>query len=338
MNEKFHIIKPTNNGTNFQDKIVNLDKLCREYIKSEHEDGRDVVMTRIYLSDPTNQFYPLLVDSPLYKTLSPGVSVIGQAPLDGSKVTVFVFTSVNASRFIFHSIRLTAGEAECCDAYEQTRMLFRHYTEAVRDTGLTMETNCVRTWIYVRDIDIHYHGVVTARNDVFRECRLTEGTHYIASTGIEGCFADPRAIVSMDFLSVTGISEDDKQYLEATEYLNPTREYGVAFERGTRVQVNNSCLSIISGTASIDKHGNILHSMDVERQTDRLLTNIEALLRDGRSALERVEYFIVYLRDVSDYRTVDKIMRDRFPHTPTLIVYGKVCRPGWLVEMECMAS
>ena len=27
---------------------------------------------------------------------------------------------------------------------------------------------------------------------------------------------------------------------------------------------------------------------------------------------------------------------ERFPDTPRVFVYAPVCRPGWLIEMECM--
>ena len=46
---------------------------------------------------------------------------------------------------------------------------------------------------------------------------------------------------------------------------------------------------------------------------------------------------IVYLRDIADFRTVDDMLRQRFPNTPRVIVLAPVCRPEWLVEMECMA-
>jgi enamine deaminase RidA (YjgF/YER057c/UK114 family) len=337
MNEKFHIINPTTEGS-FEERITNLNKLCSEYISSEFNNDRKIVMSRIYLSDPTNQSSPLLVESDLYKTLSPNVSIIGQTPLDGSKISVFIFTSSNASRYVFRSIRLTTDEANCCDAYEQTKILFSRYLETICDTEMTLETNCVRTWIYVRDIDINYSDVVTARNEVFKEHNMTAATHFIASTGIEGDFADPKSLVSIDFLSIKDIVENDKQYLEAIEYLNPTHEYGVAFERGTKVHIGSSDIYFISGTASIDKYGCILHDHDVSLQVDRLLMNIEALLQNSNSSLSKVRYFNVYLRDISDYRYVKGIMEKRFPNIPTLIVYGKVCRPGWLVEMECIAS
>ena len=46
---------------------------------------------------------------------------------------------------------------------------------------------------------------------------------------------------------------------------------------------------------------------------------------------------IVYLRDVADYELVRRLYAERFPDKPCVIVHAPVCRPGWLVEMECMA-
>ena len=51
-----------------------------------------------------------------------------------------------------------------------------------------------------------------------------------------------------------------------------------------------------------------------------------------------IQYFIIYLRDISDYHTVDRLMQQFFPQKPRIIVEAKVCRPGWLIEMECIAE
>lgn len=91
----------------------------------------------------------------------------------------------------------------------------------------------------------------------------------------------------------------------------------------------------ISGTASIDHQGKVLHQGDVLAQADRLLENISVLLQEGGSSLEKVPYFIVYLRDISDYALVDTYMQKRFPHVPRILLEARVCRPSWLIEMEC---
>ena len=44
----------------------------------------------------------------------------------------------------------------------------------------------------------------------------------------------------------------------------------------------------------------------------------------------------LYLRDPADYPVVKAMYDERFPHTPKVITLAPVCRPGWLIEMECM--
>ena len=46
---------------------------------------------------------------------------------------------------------------------------------------------------------------------------------------------------------------------------------------------------------------------------------------------------LVYLRDPSDYAVVSRLFAQRFPATPHVILWAPVCRPGWLIEMECIA-
>ncbi len=48
-------------------------------------------------------------------------------------------------------------------------------------------------------------------------------------------------------------------------------------------------------------------------------------------------HLIVYLRDGADYEVVSQMFREKFPHIPTVFTLAPVCRPTWLIEMECMA-
>lgn len=50
-----------------------------------------------------------------------------------------------------------------------------------------------------------------------------------------------------------------------------------------------------------------------------------------------VPYFVIYLRDISDYAKIDAYMQARFPGVPRIVLEARVCRPGWLIEMECEA-
>jgi enamine deaminase RidA (YjgF/YER057c/UK114 family) len=94
---------------------------------------------------------------------------------------------------------------------------------------------------------------------------------------------------------------------------------------------------IISGTASIDNKGQIKHPKDIVSQTRRMWENVKALLAEAECTFDDVAEIVVYLRDVADYGVVSKLFEERFAGKPYIIVHAPVCRPGWLVEMECMA-
>ena len=321
-------------------QLSQLHAQLDDFLKAEQRAGRLLQYTKIFLSDAANQEAPLM-DSPLMKDglQRAAYTIIQQAPLGGTKVALLVKTSDEPERFLLHAVRLTDKEAANQTSYVQTVMLFDKYLEAIRPLGLKLKTHCVRTWIYVRDIDANYAGVVRARNDIFRQHGLTIETHFIASTGIGGRTGERNVLVAMDFLTYPNIQEQQKTYLQALDHLNPTHEYGVAFERATRLTFASGRQQfLISGTASIDCHGQIMHVGDVRKQTLRLLENIEALLHSGGAEMQDIKYFIVYLRDVADAKEVESVLAELHPDIPHILTLAEVCRPQWLVEMECIAE
>ncbi len=336
-------------------QLHELKGQLRDWLMAEALTPASLLQVRVYLSDAANQWEEVKL-SPLYTCyLSAGaVSYVEQPLLCGAKVALQVWAvraanvvktgtlecrmvTMDGVRYIFHSVRFTGEEARNMDADAQTEKAFRRHIELLASEGLTLKDNCHRTWIYVRDIDRHYAGVVTARNRVFDKEGLTADTHFIASTGIGGCTADREALVAIDFLSVAGLGPDAVEYLHAPEYLNPTHEYGVAFERGTMLRLPEGNCYFVSGTASIDKKGDCVHRGDVMTQTGRLFLNIEKLLENKGATLSDLKYIIVYLRDVADYAAVAAYCRLRFPNLPLLITEARVCRPEWLIEVEGIA-
>ena len=331
--DRFEIIRP-GAGDTFPDALSSLFSRMEEYFLAEAAEGRNSVFVRFFPSDAQNQAKTLreALEGRFPSVSRPTLSIVEQPPLDGSRVAALVQTSAEKPNFLFHSLRLTEEEAAGQDSYAQSRLLFAKYLEIIRPLGLELKTHCVRTWIYVRDIDSNYAGLVQARNDVFAEEGLSHDTHYIASTGIGGATEGRAAIVAIDFLTRPDIQESDKTYLKALTHLSPTHDYGVAFERGVRLSDGRI---FISGTASIDNRGQVLHEGDVLAQSERLLENISELLAEGGSSLDKVPYFVVYLRDISDYPLIDGYMQQRFPNVPRIILEARVCRPSWLIEMEC---
>src|ERR1039458_9632559 len=60
--------------------------------------------------------------------------------------------------------------------------------------------------------------------------------------------------------------------------LNEAYDYGSAFSRGMRIDLNGLTIVLISGTASIDDAGRTVHAGDFRAQLRRTFANITKLL------------------------------------------------------------
>lgn len=320
-----------------------LDCLMLNLKEVTDSEGRPVFI-RFFLSDPANQAETLRsrmqFDCP--------VSVIGQAPLNGTKIAALVWCRPKATVTCIgdkmHKVSergideywYTCGVSDAEGSYSQTVSLLDHLGSKLSDNGLSLEDNCLRTWLFVQNIDVNYKGVVDGRNTVFDRHGLTRDTHFIASTGIEGRTENHANKVMLDAVAVSGEGVNVR-YLHGLSHLNRTSEYGVRFERGSLVELPDRRYVFISGTASIDNKGKILFEGDIEKQTGRMIENVKVLLSEAGCGFDNLGSVIVYLRDPADYAVVKRIIEKRFPECPYVIVQAPVCRPGWLVEMECIA-
>ncbi len=347
-------------------KVLRIDKETCEELQQGNVVSEDrlrqpepkTVFKRYFLSDATNQM-PLMREEK-----DCAVSVIQQPPLDGSKVAVWIYM-VQESEESVPADTDDADDKKCRiefadgmmsvrhngynhlwtggmvspegDSAAQTDSLLNSYLKQLDRHGATLEANCVRTWFFVRDVDTQYKGMVKARKELFEKQGLTNTTHYIASTGIGGNPADTKALVQLDTYALTGFQPEQQKYLYAPTHLNPTYEYGVTFERGVRMEYGDRSHVYISGTASINNKGEVVHTGDVVAQTRRMWENVETLLSEAETSYDDVMQMIVYLRDIADYPTIKAMYEERFPDIPTLFTLAPVCRPTWLIEMECIA-
>ena len=304
------------------------------------------VFKRYFLSDAANQADDIVVAD----LTDCAKSIIQQTPLDGTKVALWVYLMSNVQTGMtksglyevrhgaFRHLYNASAHNLAANSEYQMRLLFNEYIMQLAEEGCKLSDNCIRTWLFVNDIDLNYGGVVRARNQVFFTQGLTVHTHFIASTGIGGRQQDPNVLSQMDNYAIAGIQTEQIHYLYAPTHLNRTSDYGVSFERGTYVDYADRRHVFISGTASINNKGEIMFPKDIEKQTRRMWENVEALLKEAECTYDDVMEMIVYLRDVADYELVRQLYEERFPDIPYVIVHAPVCRPGWLVEMECMAT
>ena len=308
--------------------------------------GAVAVFKRYFLSDAANQSDMLLALTT--ESSDCALSIVEQPPLNGTKIALWVYLQSGVQTRVLHNglfeVRhgayrhLWSGNAfnRAANSEYQTRLLLNDYAMQLMEQGCKLADNCIRTWFFVQNVDVNYAGVVKARNEVFITQNLTEKTHYISSTGIGGRHADPKVSVLMDTYAVDGIKFGQVHFLYAPAYLNPTYEYGVSFERGTYVDYGDRRQVFISGTASINNKGEVVHPGNIRKQTERMWENVEALLKEADCTFDDLGQMIVYLRDIADYAVVKEMYDKRFPATPKVFVHAPVCRPGWLIEMECM--
>lgn len=345
---EYHVmVHATRPEQSFQEQLDAVLNAYYNLIDTELK-GASSVIKRYFLSDAANQYDTLLASVP--EAPACACSVVEQAPLNGTKVALWAYllTDIGAGSFNEGLYRVQHGTythlwggtsvSHAPSSEEQTSLLLKHYVMQLLSNGGHLADDCIRTWFFVQNVDVNYAGVVKARNEEFFTQNLTSKTHFISSTGINGRNADPSVLVQLDTYAVLGLKPEQIKFLYAPTHLNPTYEYGVSFERGTRVDYGDRRQVFISGTASIDNKGNVLHVGDIRRQTERMWENVDALLSEAECGFEDVGQMIVYLRDVADYAVVNEMFEKRFPGIPRVIVHAPVCRPGWLIEMECMAT
>jgi Putative translation initiation inhibitor, yjgF family len=341
-----------------------LIKLRENYAQSLEKLGlseETFVFCRFFLSDINIQKDALRSSDIFSMVKSGAVSVIQQSPCTPDAVVLLAYHARGNNRPFHKSINIDTPEqwrnsltikgkhysmiwtanflgTGPLDSKKQTKGLFTSFAAFLQSQNVTLRENLVRTWIFVRDIDTHYQGMVDARRGFFLTQGLTAESRYVASTGIEGKAVDSGALVSMDSLSIGGLTEKQILPMNALDNLPPTISYGVTFERGLRIKFGDRSHVYISGTASIDKNGKIMHPGDVENQTRRTLDNIGMLLKNQGASLSDMAYMVCYARTPEHFESIRAILNDRVPgDIPIALVQGAVCRPGWLVELEGVA-
>ena len=126
---------------------------------------------------------------------------------------------------------------------------------------------------------------------------------------------------------------------EAYNYAKPS-----SFSRGLRIDLNGLVILLISGTASIDEHGNSVHIGDFRAQLRRTNKNITELLAAEGATWKDIVRTTCYLRDIErDYAAFNEERTAFFkeqgldPLPASTGIQAILCRPELLVEIEAIA-
>jgi enamine deaminase RidA (YjgF/YER057c/UK114 family) len=362
LRETYVSISGSAGHSRFSEAAAELGSSLEQALSQADVSIGELVFARIFLSDIENQIAPLRA-SLLYRMLSHGVlSILEQPPLSSTPAALLLYFVAGLSRRTLEgdrageesasecNSRLFAGRnysmlwgANCTakegsDSAEQTRRLLTGLNRELEANGMSMKRDLVRTWVFMRDVDNRYQGMVDARREFFEAMGIDEEARYPASTGIEGRACGVDRLVDLDALAFKGLADEQIIKMEALDHLSPTIHYGVTFERGLRIRFGDRSHLHLSGTASIDAEGEVVHVEDVLKQTERTVVNMSALLEGQGASIHHMAYMIVYLRDASSFEAVRRHLRTLIPQEmPIVAVAAPVCRPRWLIEMEGVA-
>lgn len=140
------------------------------------------------------------------------------------------------------------------------------------------------------------------------------------------------------------VEQVKKQAICAPAALNEACEYGSAFSRGLRIDLNGLTILLISGTASVDECGRTVHVGDFRAQCRRTYENISSLLAAEGATWTDVVRTTCYLRDIErDYAAFNEERTAFFrqqgldPLPASTGIQAILCRPDLLIEIEAIA-
>ncbi len=125
---------------------------------------------------------------------------------------------------------------------------------------------------------------------------------------------------------------------EPVDYAQP-----VSFSRGLRVELGDWVMLFVSGTASVNEHGESMHPGDFQAQARRTFGNIKALLASAAADWHDVVRTTCYLADFRYYDEFNQVRNEFYqaeglaPLPASTCVEARLCRPELLIEIEALA-
>ena len=145
---------------------------------------------------------------------------------------------------------------------------------------------------------------------------------------------------------IAGATEVKKRAISALSVLNEAYDYPApsSFSRGLRIDLGGVAILLISGTASIDEHGQTVQVGDFRAQLRRTYRNITGLLAVEGATWKDIVRTTCYLRDIErDYAAFNEGRTEFFreqgldPLPASTGIQAILCRPDLLVEIEAIA-
>lgn len=227
---------------------------------------------------------------------------------------------------------------DCVDASPalQTRAVLERMARLLKRTGLTFR-DVARTWYYLDDILGWYGDFNRVRTEFFARHHVFDGL-MPASTGIGTPNAAGLALVAKAH-AVRRHDGTPCVFRAESPLQGEAISYGSAFSRAVDVRLSGARRLHVSGTASIDETGELVHLGSIEDQVGLTLNVVGRILeRAGMNWTDAVRG-VAYFRDAADVaRWAECRAEAGVPAFPCVVSQCVVCWPGLLFELELEAA
>jgi enamine deaminase RidA (YjgF/YER057c/UK114 family) len=211
---------------------------------------------------------------------------------------------------------------------------FMKVSETLDASGMH-ETDIIRTWLFLNNMQGDYELLNQARRDYFDRKLVGSGVALPASTGIQGT-PHPNSRFTVEFWAISGANIQVERFRSPLQ-CEPTN-YGVLFSRTLQVKFPKNELLLISGTASISATGNTLYVEDCGAQMKYTLKVIEALLNMKGGDFNNIVQGTIYVKREEHVALCLEIARQAgFPCARSIIRVADICRESLLCEIEAQA-
>ena len=215
---------------------------------------------------------------------------------------------------------------------DQARYVFETMKSTLLANGMDF-SNVVRTWLYLDKILSWYGNFNKTRDAFFRDNGIFDGL-VPASTGIGAGNPRGAALVGGCF-AILPKAENIGAYKVKSPLQCPAMDYGSSFSRAVEVDMGDHRRLLVSGTASIDPEGTVIHREDVRGQIARTMEVVGAILDSRGMEWADVTRAIAYFTEAEDDPAFDEYCESAgLPQMPFVHIENDICLDGLIFEIE----
>ena len=219
----------------------------------------------------------------------------------------------------------------------QARAVLELMEEGLQAANMNF-SNVIRTWFYNHRMLDWYGEFNSVRTQFFKERAVFDGL-VPASTGVGGRNGAGAALMA-ECLAYVPLTEGVEAKAVTSPLQCPAPAYGSSFSRAVELSTPEMRRLYVSGTASISQDGRSVHVGDVERQVERTMEVVEAILKSRDMAWADVTRAIAYYKQAADCPLFGAPPLGghckglELPEFPVALVKNDICRDDLLFEIE----